>query len=165
METNTNAKLDRTVEALCDLIDREALLAGEESAQLLSRVGLHCRRRSISANRSATAPELSLRDFSVALDVVERHFGITRNLILSRARPARICLARNAAFMLLRAHTDACLRDIATAFFRDSSTVIHGCNSIAQRLDTEPIAQTMYQAAEQEFLGRVRVQADGRREA
>jgi len=152
----TTNNLARTVDALCDLIDREALLAGDDAHQLLYRISRHCnQRRKGGAVRDGIASVID-REAAVAIDVVERHFGVARKLIFSKARPARVCLARNAAFMLLRTHTNGYLDDIGAALCRDRSTVIHDCNSIQQRLDTEPITKVMYEAAEKEFLERVK---------
>ncbi len=154
----TNTKLDRTVEALCDLIDREALLAGEEANQLLFEVARHCRSRRNGGIGRQGFSLINDREAQLAIDVVERHFGIARKYLLSKARPHRVCTARNACFLILRTKTDASLSEIGAAFFRDHGTVIHGCNSIAQWLDTEPMTRLLYDAAEKEFVERARAQ-------
>lgn len=153
MGTTTN--LDHTVDALCDHIDRAALLAGEEADQLLHRVALHCRSRKSHSRLPPQAVPVIAPLAAVALDVVEKHFGIDRKSILGPKRPHSICLARHAAFRILRQNTGATFAAIASAFFRDTSAVMHGLRSVTQRIDTEVVTRAIYEAAEREFRSRV----------
>lgn len=161
----TNYKLAQSVDALCDLIDREALLQGDDANQLLFEIARHCRSRRLGGIGKAGFSKVVEREAQMAIEVVEKHFGVSRKFLLSRARPHRICMARNAAFLILRTHTDASLTEIADAFYRDHGTVMHGCKSIAQWIDTEPITRTMYETAEREFLERAGVQGLGKGKA
>ncbi len=148
--------LRRTIVELCDRVDQAAVVAGEDSGQLLHAVALHCRARRYGSNRVSESAKQVAPMASIAVDVVEKHFGIDRKLILGRRRPHNVCLARNAAFRILRDHTDATLSAVGHAFYRDFGTVLHGVNSVSKRIDTEPITRTMYEAAEKEFLERVK---------
>lgn len=153
MGTITN--IEHTVDALCDHIDRAALLAGEEADQLLHRVALHCRSRKSHSRLPPQAVPVIAPLAAVALDVVEKHFGIDRKSMLGPKRPHSICLARNAAFRILRQNTGATCDAIGSAFFRDGSTVRHGLQSVRDRIETEPVMRVVYEAAEEEFRSRV----------
>lgn len=69
---------------------------------------------------------------------VAEHFGIKLMDMSSKERSRSVALPRQIAMYLCRKLTRASLPEIATSFDKTHATVIHGCKTIQNRLDTEP---------------------------
>ena len=87
------------------------------------------------ASRSHAAPTLE-----AIQDAVCSVNGLTREDLLSCARSARVVRPRQMAMYLARELTPLSLAEIARAFDRDHSTVLHAIRSVSKRL--EPGSET-----------------------
>lgn len=75
---------------------------------------------------------------ATVVEIVADVTGISAKLIMGRARPYEIALARHATFYTLRAHTAYSLPDIAASWRYDHTSVLFGVNRIAEILETKP---------------------------
>jgi chromosomal replication initiator protein len=72
------------------------------------------------------------------LDAVAGHFNLTRDQLSSRDRSRLVALPRQVAMYLIREETQASLPQIGTALGgRDHTTVMYGCEKIADLLETD----------------------------
>lgn len=75
-------------------------------------------------------------------DIVADHFGITSADILSSKKSRNIAHPRQICMYLCRELTDVSLKDIGLKLGkRDHTTVIHGCNKIAEDIKTDTALQ------------------------
>jgi len=71
--------------------------------------------------------------------VVAEHFNVSTESLAGRKRTSTIAFARQVAMYLSRMLTDMSLSDIGSKFGkRDHTTVIHGCDKIAEKAKTDP---------------------------
>ncbi|HLC03768.1 MAG TPA: chromosomal replication initiator protein DnaA [Anaerolineales bacterium] len=72
------------------------------------------------------------------MDAVAGHFNLSRDLLSSRDRSRRVALPRQVAMYLIRQETQASLPQIGSALGgRDHTTVMYGCDKIADLLETD----------------------------
>ena len=72
------------------------------------------------------------------LDVVAGHFNLSREQLSSRDRSRQVALPRQVAMYLIREETRASLPQIGMALGgRDHTTVMYGCDKIADLLETD----------------------------
>jgi chromosomal replication initiator protein len=72
------------------------------------------------------------------ITAVAKHFGIDEDRLLSRERSRDVALPRQVAMYLIREETSASLPMIGEALGgRDHTTVMYGCEKIADRLETD----------------------------
>ena len=72
------------------------------------------------------------------IDVVCRHFGVTRVDLLSQRRPRSITRPRHIAFYLAKTLTLQCYPEIGRRFGgRDHTTIMHAVNKIAAQIETD----------------------------
>ena len=77
-------------------------------------------------------------------DIVAEHFGITASDIISSKKSRNIAHPRQICMYLCRELTDVSLKDIGVKLGnRDHSTVLHGCNKIAEDLNTDVSLQSV----------------------
>ncbi len=68
------------------------------------------------------------------LDLVCRHFRITRQDLVSRSRARRVSFPRQVAMYLCRQFTDESLQAIGRLFKRDHATVVYALNRVTQKI-------------------------------
>jgi chromosomal replication initiator protein len=72
------------------------------------------------------------------LDAVAGHFNLSRDQLSSRDRSRQVALPRQVAMYLIRQETQASLPQIGSALGgRDHTTVMYGCEKIADLLETD----------------------------
>ena len=77
-------------------------------------------------------------------DIVAEHFGITASDILSSKKSRNIAHPRQICMYLCRELTDVSLKDIGQKLGkRDHSTILHGCNKIAEDLKEDTSLQSV----------------------
>ena len=77
-------------------------------------------------------------------EIVAEHFGITSADILSSKKSRNIAHPRQICMYLCRELIDLSLKDVGQKLGkRDHSTVLHGCNKIADDLETDPSLQAV----------------------
>lgn len=76
-------------------------------------------------------------DLDEVIRLVCKAFNFTPQLLCSNSRRKELVIARDAAFYLLRKHTDMTLKDIGTTFNRKHSTVIKGISHIESQMKIE----------------------------
>ena len=77
-------------------------------------------------------------------DIVAEHYGITAADILSSKKSRNIAHPRQVCMYLCRELTEVSLKDIGTKLGkRDHSTILHGCNKIAEDLKTDTSLQNV----------------------
>ncbi len=79
----------------------------------------------------APAPQIT-KDFIV--DLVCKHFKVSREELASRARTRRITFPRQVAMYLCRRFTDESLEAIGKIFNRDHATVVYALNSVNKKI-------------------------------
>ena len=78
------------------------------------------------------------------MDIVAEHFGITASDILSSKKSRNIAHPRQICMYLCRELTDVSLKDIGQKLGkRDHSTILHGCNKIAEDLKEDTSLQSV----------------------
>jgi len=77
------------------------------------------------------APEVT-KEF--ILDLVCRHFKVSREELRSRSRSRRVTFPRQVAMYLCRRFTDESLQSIGRLFNRDHATVVYALNSIQKKI-------------------------------
>jgi chromosomal replication initiator protein len=90
-----------------------------------------------SAPCKAASPDASPSVESIQ-EAVCSVLGVTRQDLLSPRRTARVSHARQVAMFLARELTSLSLAQIARAFGRDHTTVLHAVRAVAGRLDDNP---------------------------
>jgi len=65
-----------------------------------------------------------------AINIVAKHYGFKRCELFSRSRRRQLVLARHLAMYFCREYTSYSFPEIGDLFFRDHSSVIHGCKRI-----------------------------------
>lgn len=93
--------------------------------------------------------EAALTDFSVRdgemsaeriISVVADQFGVDEDRLLSRDRKREVALPRQVAMFLIREETDDSLPQIGKALGgRDHTTIMYGCDKIADLLETDEV--------------------------
>ena len=79
---------------------------------------------------------VSIEDIKVT---VAKHFKLAPEVLVGRKRTSAIALPRQVAMYIARVLTNMSLADIGSCFGkRDHTTVIHGCDKIAEMLKTKP---------------------------
>ena len=68
------------------------------------------------------------------LDLVCRHFRVSREELASRSRARRVSFPRQVAMYLCRQFTDESLQAIGRLFNRDHATVMYALNSVAKKI-------------------------------
>jgi chromosomal replication initiator protein len=72
------------------------------------------------------------------VDHVSKYYGIDGKILKGRQRSRNIVVPRQVAMYLMREETESSLVEIGTALGgRDHTTVLHGCEKIAQELNTD----------------------------
>lgn len=72
------------------------------------------------------------------LDSVSKYYGIDARILKGRQRSRNIVVPRQVAMYLMREETESSLVEIGTALGgRDHTTVLHGCEKIAQDVNTD----------------------------
>lgn len=102
-------------------------------------------------------PDLS---FGQIQKVVAEFFNITIADIMSKERSQNIALPRQMAMFLCRKLTKGSLPEISRAFDKTHATVLHGCTTIKNRMEQDPIlkrqveniAQTLGRSPEELYL-------------
>src|SRR5690349_7933008 len=82
--------------------------------------------------------------------IVARHYGLTREELMSRRRLRRLAYPRAVAMTLCRELTDASLPRIGRSFRKDHTTIIHGmqrCRQTPELMDTIERLRPIVQAA------------------
>jgi len=75
----------------------------------------------------------------VVIDTVARHYAIDPSTILSADRHNSTVVVRSTAMYVARLVGSFSYPQIATAFGRDHSTVIHACKKVALRASKSPL--------------------------
>lgn len=89
---------------------------------------------------------------------VAEHFGIDEDRLLSRDRSQEVALPRQVAMYLIRAETHASLPQIGSALGgRDHTTVLYGCDKIAERLETDESLRRQVLAIREQLYGQARL--------
>jgi chromosomal replication initiator protein len=84
----------------------------------------------------------------MVLAAVARHFAVTVDDLRGKSRNHQIAWARQVAMHLLREETDASLFAIGRQLGgRDHTTIMHGCSTVAQRMESDPRARADVAAA------------------
>jgi chromosomal replication initiator protein len=82
-----------------------------------------------------TQPRLSPE---AILDIAAAYFGVNTDELTGRGRSARIALQRQIAMYLMREETGASLLQIGAVLGgRDHTTVIHGCDKVAEEIERD----------------------------
>lgn len=72
------------------------------------------------------------------LKTVAVHYQLTVNDLTGKKRAGRINQARQMAMYMIREMTELSLPQIGEVFGRSHTTVLHGCNKVAEELDHDP---------------------------
>jgi hypothetical protein len=84
-------------------------------------------------------------DFIITL--VTRHYGITKNDLISKQRPTKVCLPRHVVMYLAANYTPLSLPTIGRKLGnRDHTTVLHGKNKIEKLIFEDDDLRTQMQA-------------------
>jgi chromosomal replication initiator protein len=87
-------------------------------------------------------------------DAICKHFGISRDELLSRSRAQRLAWPRHAAMYLARELTDHSLPVIGRHFGgRDHSTVLNACRRASERLAVDPKAYSAVELLTADLTG------------
>ncbi len=110
----------------------------------------------------ATLADVTPRPAGLTPDQIIRavadHFGIDEDRLLSRDRSAEVALPRQVAMYLIRAETHASLPQIGSALGgRDHTTVLYGCDKIAERLETDESLRRQVLAIRETLHGQARL--------
>ena len=73
----------------------------------------------------------------LVLELVSFHTGISQSLILGHNRTARIVRARHLAYLLAHEVTGMTFPQIAAAFDRDHTSIMHGAKQTLERIDVD----------------------------
>ncbi len=84
------------------------------------------------------APAQSQLSPELILELAADYFGIKVDDLTGRSRAAKVALQRQIVMYLIREETGASLPRIGDLLGRDHTTVMHGCERIAQELGTNP---------------------------
>ncbi len=116
---------------------------------------------------SATLVETTLADMTPRVaalttdrivSAVAEHFGIDQDRLLSRDRSQEVALPRQVAMYLIREETRASLPQIGNALGgRDHTTVLYGCDKIAERLETDESLRRQVLAIRERLYGQARL--------
>jgi chromosomal replication initiator protein len=96
------------------------------------------------------------RTRAVSVDDIKRtvadHYNVSPESLVGRKRTSNIAFARQVAMYLSRMMTDLSLSDIGAGFGkRDHTTVIHGCDKIAEKAKTDPQFRALLGRLEEEI--------------
>lgn len=80
----------------------------------------------------------SLPPLEAIAEWVASHFGLTLAEIRADGRPGRITLPRQVAMFIQRATTGATVEQVGDYWNKHHGTVLHACQSISDRITTEP---------------------------
>jgi len=87
-------------------------------------------------------------DAQMVLAAVRERFGVSTEALLGKSRERQTAWARQVAMYLLREETSASLFQIGDRLGgRDHTTIMHGCSSVAQRMEADPRARADVAAA------------------
>ena len=111
-----------------------------------------------------TLAELSPRDRALTPDrilaAVADHFSVDEDRLLSRDRSQQVALPRQVAMYLIRAETNASLPQIGDVLGgRDHTTVMYGCDKIADLLETDEVLRRQVLAIRERLYNGVHLQA------
>ncbi len=87
---------------------------------------------------SYLAPAQSKLSPEMILELAADYFGIKVSDLTGRSRAAKIAIQRQIVMYLIREETGASLPQIGDLLGRDHTTVMHGCERIAQELEINP---------------------------
>ncbi len=105
-------------------------------------------------------PRGSELDIDQIIDLVATRFGVSRERLLGRDRSREVALPRQVAMYLIREETDASLPQIGAALGgRDHTTVIYGCDKIADLLERDDTLRRQIFALREALYERIRVPA------
>lgn len=76
-------------------------------------------------------------DFDTIVRLVCEAFGLSHDQLNSRSRKREYVVARNAAYLLARKHTDLSLKEIGDRFNRRHSTVLKGITALEREINRE----------------------------
>lgn len=76
-------------------------------------------------------------DFDAIVKLVCEGFGLSQDQLNSRSRKREYVVARNAAYLLARKHTDLSLKEIGDRFNRRHSTVLKGITALEREINRE----------------------------
>ena len=107
------------------------------SSLLSEPLSLAVARRALGAGPSAPTRRPPPPTVEAIQDAVCAVMGLTRTELVSRSRSARVVRARQLAMYLARELTPLSLAEVARAFDRDHTTVLHAARSVASRLEPE----------------------------
>jgi chromosomal replication initiator protein len=82
----------------------------------------------------ATSPQVVLQ---VIADDVCRNFGVTWEQLTSMGRAEAVCIPRHVVFFLAREFKAIPYRDIGQFFGRTHGSVLHGCRSVRNLMETD----------------------------
>lgn len=81
-------------------------------------------------------------DIAAVLAVVSERFGVSIEALLGKSRERQTAWARQVVMYLLREETSASLFQIGDQLGgRDHTTIMHGCATVAQRMESDPRAR------------------------
>jgi chromosomal replication initiator protein len=87
-------------------------------------------------------------DAQMVLAAVRERFGVSTDALLGKSRERQTAWARQVAMYLLREETSASLFQIGDRLGgRDHTTIMHGCSTVAQRMEADPRARADVAAA------------------
>ncbi|MEW6567518.1 MAG: chromosomal replication initiator protein DnaA [Chloroflexota bacterium] len=92
------------------------------------------------------------------ISAVAEHFGVDEDRLLSRDRSQEVALPRQVAMYLIREETHASLPQIGDVLGgRDHTTVLYGCDKIAERLETDDSLRRQVLAIRERLYGQGRL--------
>ncbi len=158
----------RSVEpALLELIARRVQSNIRELEGALTRVlafsdlsGVPLTEQVVESALEDFLPRGSELDIDQIIDLVATRFGVSRERLLGRDRSREVALPRQVAMYLIREETDASLPQIGAALGgRDHTTVIYGCDKIADLLERDDTLRRQIFALREALYERIRVPA------
>ena len=92
-----------------------------------------------AAQKEIAIPDVTGQDkYDMTINAVAKHYGVTREQILSFDRSLLVATARQIAMYIVRTHNGEPFSSIAEVFGRNSATVVFGVTAIKRRLESEP---------------------------